>query len=417
MKTARIPAAAFFLIGTILMETCHAQANAQECELDELKKRISELEHTVNRQQQLLDAQQLRSAPPLSRYPQQQVSFTSPRENDLSGYSVTQIVERLSLSGTLETEASYSRTKSDTTDAETSDITLATLELGIEANLTDWLKGTAIFLWEEDDTEPIDLDVATVCLGNPDHFPFSLEVGKFYVPFGKYDSVFITDPVTLELGETRESAARLSLLQGPLQVGISVFNGDIDETGSTDNHLENIVLDASLEREWDQGSLVVGISYTTNLADSDGLQDAVLDNTRGGTLDNRIEALSVWMNMNCRRVSLSFEYLAALDDFASGSLSFDGPGNDWDEESRPCAMNVELQYQLTDRFMLAAKFEQASDTFDWQPEQRYGGVAQYILHASDYGTASFGVEYLHGTYDDVDDTREDTVTFQLALEF
>jgi hypothetical protein len=118
-----------------------------------------------------------------------------------------------------------------------------------------------------------------------------------------------------------------------------------------------------------------------------------------------------------RRISLSAEYLAALNDFEPNSLSFSGPGNDWAWSARPRALNLEAVYQATDRITLAAKYEVADDTFDWLPERRYGCCAQYVLHEGKLGTASVALEYLHGSYDDADDTREDTVTLQIALVF
>ena len=404
-------------IATTATGICSAQSTTQGDELNALKSRVAELERIVREQQQLIAAQSRRpDAEPLAAPSAQPLSTPDGARVPL-GEGASHVLDRLNVSGAVEVEAGYGRTKSDTADEDTSDITLATVELGIEAEITDWIKGTVVLLWEEDDTEPVDLDVGTILFGDPARLPFSLEIGKFYVPFGRYESAFITDPMTLEIGETRESAARLGFGHGPLAVGLSVFNGDVDETGSTDNHLENIVLDASLEWEWERGSLALGASYTSHLADSDGLQDAVMDNAGGGTLDDRIGAVAGWATVRYRRISLSAEYLASLDDFEPNSLSFDGPGNDWARSARPRALDLEAACEVTDRFTLAAKYETAADTFDWLPERRYGGCAEYVVHEGEWGTASVALEYLHGTYDDADGTREDTVTLQLALEF
>ena len=403
-------------IATTATGICFAQSTTQGDELDALKSRVAELERIIREQQQMIAGQRRPGANNVA--PTAAQPFTAMEEVGVPlGEHAGQLLDRLKLSWVVEVEAGYGRTKSDTGGEEASDIALATVELGIEARITDWIKGTAILLWEEDDTEPVDLDVGTIFLGNPERSPFSFEIGKFYVPFGRYESAFITDPMTLEIGETRESAARLGFGHGPLAVGLSVFNGDVDKTGRTDNHLENIVLDASMGWEWDHGDLALGAAYTSHLADSNGLQDAVLDNATGGTLDNRIGAVAVWASVSLRRISLSAEYLAALNDFKPNSLSFSGPGNDWAWSARPRALNLEAAYQATDRITLAAKYEVADDTFDWLPERRYGCCAQYVLHEGKLGTASVALEYLHGSYDDADDTREDTVTLQIALVF
>jgi len=49
----------------------------------------------------------------------------------------------------------------------------------------------------------------TITLGNMEMFPVYLTAGKMYVPFGNFESNMIQDPVTLEIGETRESAGQV----------------------------------------------------------------------------------------------------------------------------------------------------------------------------------------------------------------
>lgn len=395
MKNRIVPfPSALLAVALALAGTGFAQTPAEE--LEALKKRVGELEQLVRE----------RPTP---------AAETSVLQKPESGGAM--LFDRLSITGLVEVEAAYSRTRSKAGRERESDLTLATVELGIEAQITDWITASAVFLWEEDGSDSVELDTATILFADPERFPLTLEIGKFYLPFGRFDSVFITDPLTLEIGETRESAVRLGFVHGPFQLGVSVFNGDVEKTGKDDNHLDSFVVDASLEWEWEDGSLAFGAAYTSNLGDSDGLQDAIADNAGGGTLDDHVAGLAAWLSLRYRRATFSAEYLAALDDFAPNSLSFDGPGNDWTRRARPQALNLELAYLATDRLTFAAKFEQARDTFDWLPKRRYGVGANYVLHEGDYGTASVGLEYLRGVYDDADDTREDTLTLQFAVEF
>jgi hypothetical protein len=57
----------------------------------------------------------------------------------------------LSFSGAVEVEAGF---ENGYGDEKTSDITLATVELGLEAKLSEWARATVVLLWEEDDTPP-----------------------------------------------------------------------------------------------------------------------------------------------------------------------------------------------------------------------------------------------------------------------
>ncbi|MBW1959235.1 MAG: LbtU family siderophore porin, partial [Deltaproteobacteria bacterium] len=117
--------------------------------------------------------------------------------------------DKITLSGVIEAEAGYEDYDYDnpaTNDEDSSDITLATVELGVDVDITKHVKGHVLFLWEEDDTEPVDVDEGFITLDGADVVPLYLNVGKLYVPFGNFESHFISDPLTLELGETRESA-------------------------------------------------------------------------------------------------------------------------------------------------------------------------------------------------------------------
>ena len=87
------------------------------------------------------------------------------------------------------------------------DFTVATVELFAHWQMTEWISGEASFLYEENDTQPMDVDQAFLTIGNTESFPFFTQLGKMYLPFGNYDSAFISDPVALELGETHNTAA------------------------------------------------------------------------------------------------------------------------------------------------------------------------------------------------------------------
>ena len=115
---------------------------------------------------------------------------------------------------------------------DVSDITLATLEFSIEAELNDWISAKAVLLWEEDDTEPIDLDEGVITLGGTENIAWSLELGKLYIPFGAFHSHFVSDPLTLELGETRKSAAIFGYSHDLFTVRLGSFNGDSDDADS-----------------------------------------------------------------------------------------------------------------------------------------------------------------------------------------
>jgi hypothetical protein len=317
--------------------------------------------------------------------------------------------DKITLSGLIEAEANYEDIDYDdpaTDDEDSSDITLATVELGVDVDITKHVKGHVLFLWEEDDTEPVDVDEGFITLDGEDVVPLYLNVGKLYVPFGNFESHFISDPLTLELGETRESALTLGCVNQWMDVSVSAFNGDIDETGE-DNHIESYVAKALFSVPGELVSnfgIAGGVSYISNIADSDNLQDEIVP---PDGIKDYVGGFNAFLSISFMdKLFLECEYLGALDEFEAGELSFDG-GN----EFQPETWNFELAYAATDRLELAVKYEGGDDLGDFLPEDQYGAAVRYGL----FEDTSLYFEYLHGEFEN--DDERDLFTTQLAVEF
>ena len=329
--------------------------------------------------------------------------------------------DKITLSGVIEAEAYYEDYDYDDPtedDEDSSDITLATVELGVDVDIIKHVKGHVLFLWEEDDTEPVDVDEGFITLDGEDVVPLYLNVGKLYVPFGNFESHFISDPLTLELGETRESALTVGYVNEWMDVSVSAFNGDIDETGE-DNHIETYVAAASFsvpEELISNFGISGGVSYIINIADSDSLQDdddgdkITGNNYAGdnhGKVKDYVEGLSAFLSISYMdKFFFEFEYLGALDEFEAGELLFDDG-----KEFQPETWNFELAYAATDRIEVAVKYEGGDDLGDFLPEDQYGAVVTYGL----FENTSLALEYLHGEFEN--DDERDLVTTQLAVEF
>ncbi|MBW2590686.1 MAG: LbtU family siderophore porin, partial [Deltaproteobacteria bacterium] len=144
--------------------------------------------------------------------------------------------ENITLSGAIEVEAGFEKIDYNdpaTKDVDSSDIVVSTVEVGIDAEIVKHVSGHILFLYEEDDT-PIEVDEAIISINGEDVVPLYLNAGQMYVPFGNFESHMISDPVTLELGETRESAVVAGFANDCIGISAGVFNGDIDETGEDD---------------------------------------------------------------------------------------------------------------------------------------------------------------------------------------
>lgn len=305
----------------------------------------------------------------------------------------------LTLHGVLEVEAGL--VMPDAGDVE-SDLTLATAELSLEAAAKKVVGGHLTLLYEEDEAgdDSLTVDEAVISLtapGSPYGQSLSLHAGRMYLPFGSYRSSMLSDPLTLELGETRDTALLLAL-SGELWVfQAGLFNGATDALGA-DNQLDNLVVSMELTP---LPLLTFGVSYLNDLAESDNglVKDAALyaDNVPGA---------SAFLSVGCSRFALELEYLAALEEFDSALLAV---GEDLTGR-RPAAWNLELSWLPRERLQLVARYEQAEDFR--HDLVRYGGAISCGLSEP----LVVGLEYLRAESDS-DGESGNLMTAQLAWEF
>ncbi len=302
----------------------------------------------------------------------------------------------------VEVEAGYEKQGDDAS----SDIALATFELGIDAELAEGVNGHVLLLWEEDDTEPLDLDEAFITLGNTESMPVYVSAGKMYVPFGALHSSFVSDPLVLELGETRESAIMFGYENGVIQLSVGVFNGDMDD--SSEDHADDLVAAINIIPA---DRIELGVYWMSDLGESDGLEGTLMESIEASEGDEETEVIAydavagygVYAHYEGKKISLDVEYMAADGDFDAGLLG--------DEAVAPAAWNAELAFAPTDSIVVAVRYE-GSDDFTDMPENQYGvcgayGFAEKMVVA---------LEYLRGEFADGGDDR-DLVTAQLGMEF
>lgn len=306
------------------------------------------------------------------------------------------------LSGLLEVEANYETLKKAEGGYEhNSDVTLATFELGLDVNVIKYVHGRALLLWEEDATEPIDLDEGIITLGLEEDFPYFLSVGKLYVPFGVFESRLISDPLTLELGETRETAVLLGMEHDLFRASIGAFKGDIrkaDEGSRIDN------LAAALDLTLIDG-LTAGVSYLTDIADSDGLADMI----PAGEINDFVGGISCYFVCELGPVTLSGEYLGALKKFED-IPDPETKGTDL-EGMEPKGWNFEAAYLFEDMdWEVAVRYEGSND-FPGFPIGQGGACLSWGLLPN----TTLAAEYLYGEFKNND--KRNLITFQLAFEF
>lgn len=322
------------------------------------------------------------------------------------------IVKKIEFSGLVEVDLSTAHTRDvDGHKAKRSDITLATAQVNADAEVNRYVNGHMSLLYEEDPTDSgnitINLDEAVIGLKGGGDWPVYANLGRMYVPFGNFASHFISDPQTLILGETNDTAVVAGYANDLVDLEVGVFRGKVKETGKGDHATSGM---ASVKLSWPKGgsenglAMTGGVSYLSNLAASDGLE---AETTTPGEIDDLVGGGSAFLSMayaGC--YFFDAEYLGALESFAAGGLSLTD-----DKNRRPQAWNVEAAARFAGKLEFALRYGGSIEAGTFLAKEEYGAA---LLHDIFANTALI-VEYL--VQDFQDGSSNSQATMQVAVEF
>jgi len=281
-------------------------------------------------------------------------------EANLDSQSKRSVAPTIKWGGLVELEASVASIDDD----PISDIALSTLELGAEVDLNSSIRASVLMLYEEDAT-PLEIDVAKLELDTPVD-GLSIAVGQDYLPFGIYESALISDPLTLELGETRETSIQIQFAQDWFTSTLYTFNGDQDRND------EDRVQTAGLRLHAHTDQYSLSLDYTSNLTDSDALQSSdFLVDGQTDTIDGASLAFAWYLDA----ITLSAEHISALNDLpGDGALA------------RPSASHLELAAKQAS-WVYAVAFEQTAEAELLSlPEDRYrAGLSKILFNGVQLG--------------------------------
>lgn len=233
--------------------------------------------------------------------------------------------DRIEVGALIEVEAGY--VKPYEGDSE-SDIVVATFAPFIASQVNDWIRLQAALLYEQDNTD-LEVDIATVTITNAEKTPVHSIIGQTYMPFGNYDTHMVSDPLTLDVGESREVAIQLGVATFGVTGTAYVFNGDLDDDeGSKINDYGAFL---GFNKEFDWGALSLGLGYISSFGESDTLQEGITfsDSVSGAAANTRFDIGSF---------SIIGEYVGANSRFELDDYEFAGNG------AKPSAFNIEAGY-------------------------------------------------------------------------
>ena len=208
-----------------------------------------------------------------------------------------------------------------------SDLLLRAAELSATLGLgRPGYRASATLLYEEPEDEAgIVVDEAFVEAAPP-QAPWRARAGRFFLPVGAYGTALVTDPLTLELGETGPEALEVGIGDETLGAAAYALNG-----GHTEGAERVDTWGAYLRGEtaWGGVRLAGEGGWLSHLGASDGLSE----------IDKGSEAVGAWhagVTVSYQAVTLQAEHVGATEPFAADAFSEAG------EALEPTASRGEL---------------------------------------------------------------------------
>ena len=324
--------------------------------------------------------------------------------------------DRITLSGTIELDYSYTAdddVSDKTKENSNSDLSLGTVELGLEARLHDWVTANVLLKGEDlDSDDKVFWDEVFVTFQN-DAVPVYAVAGKRCQPFGVFESLFINDAVTQDLYEINKTGLTLGYadeaLMG-LDFSVTLYKGET---------LINRVKDA--EYGWERDT-VAGYTETdtvnsyiisAGIAPAEGMHMSVFFNSEPGDSD-RNSTLGAAVHWDGFGFTADAEYIGALERELHRTDN---------KEYKEKAWTISLGYQVMEPLLVALRYEgfdsdrgNAGDL-----ESRYSAGVTYTVLETEYLTTSLMGEYRRSNYDTKagsnNDKDLDELFARLALEF
>lgn len=256
---------------------------------------------------------------------------------------------RMIISGEIAGNMQYKR---DYQNDSASDINLSAAAIDTYIEATPWISGLIDISYEDSDSQTsanrvnnanIVLDQAFVTIGNLNKTDLYGSVGQLDIPFGRFSSSMISDPLTEFVGKIKTRAASLGYRTGkPNQPfgSVFVYRG----AANNDKRVDDVGADAGYILQTHGVKAALGGSFVNNIADAKGFQGTGLSNPHfegfedNESLQHRVPGGDIYGRLSMDPITFLGEYVTALRHFDSQNLTFDGEG------AQPAAWHAEATY-------------------------------------------------------------------------
>lgn len=277
--------------------------------------------------------------------------------------------------------------KRDSDSATVDGFAVKTVNLGAVYKPHETFDATVSALHEEDLDEVVtdpEIDQAFVTWHALPDAKLDVSLGKQYLPFGKFETTMVHDPLTLELGEGwREQTLVVSSKRAHWTTHGFAFAPEATKPdGSKHNSGYGVGINYATENAG------IGAEYVSNLTEMGGFAEV-------NHAAKAIPGIVIHGNLKLGRVTLLGEHVAATKAFQAGDLA--SAENSLEGAAKPRATHLEADLDLNHDRILAMAWNQTQDAGAQLelPKQAYGvtysqplakslTAALEVLEAKDY---------------------------------
>ncbi len=311
----------------------------------------------------------------------------------------------LAISGGIEMEARLESTDPAEGGGEhSSELVLASLEVGVEVVFNEQVSGSMLFEYEGGGE--VTLDEAVIMIDGGDTVPIQVTAGEMNLPFGDFETHMLSGTLASDIGEVREAAVQVGGEYGGFSGVAFIFNGGVDRVNQRGNPMDNFGAEAGYALDANAFTLEAGLAYINNLLEADEWEE-IMDEEETA-LRAYVGGLSAQGMLTLGPFTVMGEYLRALDDLEW--VHEEG----FTVEDPISAYNAEAGYafSLGEReAVVAAGYQGTHNAYGRFPERRYLGTVGLEL----FEAVTLAAEYRYDVFEN--SARETLVTVQLALEF
>ncbi len=316
-------------------------------------------------------------------------------------------VNNLSVEGVVELE-SFTQNKPGDNDTDTA---LATIEVKIEAPINPWAQAHILLLHEDDSEQDLVLDEAFISFSFEQN-TIKIAAGKQIIPFGRFESHMISDPLTLEMAETNNNAIISHFEKGEFHGSIYFFKGDIQNNSRYKSKIGTHIIYSTKKNNL---HIDFGLAYLSDLSESASLLEYFEDEKSDINTQHSVPGFAVNTLITTGDWHAIFEYISTTRRYDPSDMTFDAKG------AQPSSFHVEISHDflLANRVFNFATAIQGSDQLSGLDisKKRNMVSASTALQPQ----VSVAIEYMHvASYHTENSTKQassDVVSLQLAAQF